>query len=156
MRRVTFSRRLRRLGLCLVWVLGLGISMADAVLPPKVYEQARELATYHVQVKVVRVAPPPTTPGECQLTGEVVRVFRDKSATLTMWTRLEFMVSCIRRGDTPLIGGTLWTDLGELMKARYLEVFLNQVDGKYEVALWQSRILEAPTDRPVIDSPSNP
>lgn len=139
--------------LFLAWIIPLlGVPVAEAVLPPKAYEQAREEATHHLQVKVARVAPPAKTPGECGVTGEVVRIFRDKSATLKIGTRLAFMVSCSRRGDPPLIGGTLWTDYDQLRKAKYLEVFLNQNDGRYEVALWQSRIIEAPTDEPAFGS----
>ena len=57
-----------------------------------------------------------------------------------------------------MVGGTLWTDHDALRRAKYLEVFLNRVDGRYEVALWQSRIMEAPTDTPAISptSPSKP
>jgi len=32
--------------------VGLGISAAEAVMPPWVYQQAREQSTSHVQVKV--------------------------------------------------------------------------------------------------------
>jgi len=55
--------------------VGLGISAAEAVMPPWVYQQAREQATSHVQVKVTRVDSPAMTPGECETTGEVVRIF---------------------------------------------------------------------------------
>jgi hypothetical protein len=131
-------------------LLALVASVADAVMPPYVYQQAREQATYHVQVQVTRVVPPAKTPGECETTGEVVRIFRDTSGELRTGASMSFSVSCKRRGDATVVGGTLWTDHDALMRAKYLEVFLNRVDGRYQVALWQSRILEAPTDTPVI------
>jgi hypothetical protein len=62
--------------IALATLVGLGISAAEAVMPPWVYQQAREQATSHVQVKVTRVDSPAMTPGECETTGEVVRIFR--------------------------------------------------------------------------------
>ena len=61
-------------------------------------------------------------------------------------TRLEFLVSCAKESDRPAPGGTLWTDYDKLMHAKDLEVFLNENAGRHQVALWQSRIIEAPTD----------
>jgi hypothetical protein len=63
-------------------LLGLIVYEAEAVMPPQVYQQVREQATYHVQVQVTRVVPPAQTPGECLTSGEVVRIFRDKSGEL--------------------------------------------------------------------------
>jgi len=131
-------------------VVGLVVSVAEAVMPPYVYQRAREQATYHVQVQVTGTVPPAQTPGGCVTSGEVVRIFRDKSGELRPGTPLTFSVSCKRPGDATVVGGTLWTDRDALMRAKYLEVFLNRVDGGYQVALWQSRIIEAPTDTPVI------
>ena len=143
------------LSLCFASLLTLlGIAVVEAALPPKFYQQAREQATHHVQVKVIGVAPPLKTPGECGVTGDVIRIFRDRPATLKPGTRLAFTVSCARRGDPPIVGGTLWTDYDELINAKYLEVFLNQNDGRYEVALWQSRIIEGPTPEPAFGSPA--
>ena len=56
----------------------------------------------------------------------------------------------MRPGDRIVVGGTLWTDHDRLKQARYLEAFLNRVERRYQIALWQSRIIEAPTDSPVI------
>jgi hypothetical protein len=134
----------------LATLVGLGISVAEAVMPPWVYQQAREQATYHVQVKVTRVDSPAMTPGECETTGEVVRIFRDRSGELRRGTTLGFSVSCLRPGDRPVVGGTLWTNHDSLKQAKYLEAFLNRVERRYQIALWQSRIIEAPTDSPVI------
>jgi hypothetical protein len=137
-------------GITLATLVGLGISGAEAVMPPWVYQGAREQATYHVQVKVTRVESPAQTPGECETTGEVIRIFRDRSGELRLGTTLGFSVSCTRPGDRMVVGGTLWTDHDRLKQAKYLEAFLNRVDQHYQVALWQSRIIEAPTDNPVI------
>ena len=58
------------------------------------------------------------------------------------------VAACSRRDDPKVVGGTLWTDLDALMRARYLEVFLNPGEGRYVVAARQSRIVDAPTDTP--------
>jgi len=123
-------------------------SAAFAVMPPWVYEQARETAMQHLQVRVLRVGGPPETPGECRVTGEVVGIFRDRSAVLTLGAALDFTVSCSKRGDKVPLGGTLWTDYDELAAAEYLEVFLNNDERGYHVALWQSRIIKSPTEGP--------
>jgi hypothetical protein len=134
----------------LATLVGLGISGAEAVMPPWVYQQAREQATSHVQVKVTRVDSPAMTPGECETTGDVIRIFRDRSGELRLGMTLGFSVSCMRPGDRMVVGGTLWTDHDSLKQAKYLEAFLNRMERRYQIALWQSRIIEAPTDSPVI------
>lgn len=119
-----------------------------AVMPPWVYENARKTALHHVQAKVFSVRSPSKTPGECQVIAAVVRIFRDKTGRLARGTKLEFTVSCARVGDPKLVGGTLWTDYDSLTKAKYLEVFLNSDETGYRVALWQSRIIDQPTQKP--------
>ena len=61
--------------IALATLVGLGISAAEAVMLPCVYQQAREQATSHVQVKVTRGDSPAMTSGECETTEEVVRIF---------------------------------------------------------------------------------
>ena len=118
--------------------------------PPRwAYRQVREQATSHAQVKATRVDSSAMTPGECETTGEVVRVYRDRSDELRLGT-LAFSVSCMRPGDRIVVVGTLWTDHDRLKQARYLDAFLNRVERRCQIALWQSRIIEAPTDSPVI------
>jgi hypothetical protein len=125
-------------------------TLAFAVMPPWVYEKARNEAMVHVQVRVLSVNGPAKTPGECAITSEVVRIFRDKPATLRQGARLAFTISCRRPGDQVVVGGTLWTDYDSLLRAQYLEVFLNREEQRYRVALWQSQIIEVPTTEPVM------
>jgi hypothetical protein len=138
-----------RLAMYLVWLSVFCLpSGAGAIMPPQVYQEARDTAMFHVQVKITGVKEPERTPGECTVTGEVVRIFRDKPGTLRQGARLDFTVSCTKPGDPVAIGGTIWTDYERLLKAKYLEVFLNRTDQGYEVALWQSQIIEEPTAQP--------
>ena len=121
-----------------------------AVMPPWVYEKARNEAPYHIQVRVLSVNGPARTPGECAITSEVVRIFRDQPGKLKQGLRVAFTVSCQKPEDRPIVGGTLWTDYESLLNAQYLEVFLNGNERGYEVALWQSKIIEKPTDEPLM------
>jgi hypothetical protein len=125
---------------------------ASALMPPWVYQQARDTAMFHIQVKVVHVTGPTRTPGECSVTGEVVQIFRSTPGTLQQGATLNFTVSCSKHGEPVIIGGTMWTDYDSLMQAKYLEVFLNSAEHGYEVALWQSSIIEAPTEQPTFPS----
>jgi hypothetical protein len=129
-------------------ILLLFPTVAWAVMPPWVYQEARDKAMFHVQVKVLNVTGPARTPGECLVTGEVVRIFRNTPDTLRQGAALDFTVSCSKPGDPMIVGGTLWKDYDSLLKAKYLEVFLNSTEHGYEVALWQSRIITGPTEQP--------
>ena len=136
------------------WVLAFSMlsvpSLVFAVMPPWVYEKARNEALYHIQVRVLSVNGPAKTPGECAVTSEVVRIFRDKPGKLKQAVKVAFTISCQKPGDGPIVGGTLWTDYESLLNAQYLEVFLNGNGRGYEVALWQSKIIEKPTDEPLM------
>jgi hypothetical protein len=143
-------RRPRALVWLLIFLLPSG---ASAAMPPWVYQEARDKAMFNVQVKILKVAGPAQTPGPCAVTGEVARVFRDKLGTLKQGGILDFAVDCSKPGDPVVVGGTLWTDYDSLRKAKYLEVFLNGTERGYEVALWQSRIIEAPTEQPTFVPP---
>ena len=94
---------------------------------------------------------PTKTPGECAITSEVVRIFRDIPGNLKQATRLTFTVSCRKVGDEVIVGGTLWQDYDSLLRAEYLEVFLNKSNGGYAVAMWQSQIIDKPTSQPVMN-----
>ena len=133
------------LGWLSVFFLPSGVA---AMMPPWVYQEARDKAMFHLQAKIIWVQEPAHTPGECSVTGKVMRIFRDKPGTLQQGARLDFTVSCTKPGDPMIVGGTIWTDYNKLVKARYLEVFLNRTDQGYEVALWQSQIIEEPTAQP--------
>ena len=124
---------------------------AGALLAPEYYAQARKEAPYHVQVRVMSVNGPARTPGECAITSEVVRIFRDIPGRLKQATRLAFTISCRRVGDEATPGPTLWKDYESLLRAEYLEVFLNKNNGGYAVVMWQSQIIEKPTDLPVMN-----
>ena len=126
-------------------VLLAATSVAHALMPPHVYQRAREEAPYHVQVAIERVKEPSVSPGACRLDGKIVRIFRDTAKDLRDGAPVTLFVSCMRGGDRIAPGGTLWTNLDALKQARFLEAYLN---AERMIALWQSRIIAAPSDAP--------
>ena len=126
-------------------------SPTSAALAPEYYAQARNQAAYHVQVRVLSVNGPAKTPGECAITSEVVRIFRDLPGNLKQAARLAFTISCRKAGDERIVGGTLWQDYDSLLHAEYLEVFLNKANGGYAVAMWQAQVIGKPTNQPVMN-----
>lgn len=118
------------------------------MMAPEVYQEARAEAPYHVQVAIDDVSVPDETPDDCTVRGKVVRIFRDAPGKLMDGASLTFPIACIRDGDSPFVGGTIWTQVEDLSRARFIEVYLVDRDGGLDTALWQSRIIEEPTDTP--------
>jgi hypothetical protein len=129
-------------------VLSLLATGAHAVMPPEVYRKARADAPLHVQVAILDVAAPDATPGMCLVSGEVVRVFRDTEGVISPGDKIEFPISCSRAGDRVPIGGVLWTDADALAAARFIEAYLAGGAPAFDVALYQSQIIAAPSETP--------
>jgi hypothetical protein len=129
-------------------VLCLLATGAQAVMPPAVYQKARADAPFHVQVAISDVAVPEATPSTCLVSGEVVRIFRDTAGALSVGDKIAFPVSCSRAGDRVPIGGVLWTNADALAAARFIEAYLIGSEPSFDVALYQSRIIDAPSDAP--------
>lgn len=137
-------------------LLLLFAATADAVMPPEVYRQARRDAAHHVQVEITKATVPDRTPGECRLEGTVVKVFRSRGDVLAAGTPVAFTLSCLRPGDEPMLGGTLWGSADSLRAARFVEAYFDGADaGALHVARWQYMLIDAPTDTPrcTADSP---
>jgi hypothetical protein len=128
-----------------LFVLATG---AEALMAPQYYQKARADAPYHVQIAVTHVAVPSTTPGNCTIEGKVVQIFRNASGKLAPGASIGFGIACMRPGDKVLIGGTMWTEVDALSKARYVEAYLVDAGAGFDVALWQSRIIDAPSSTP--------
>jgi len=118
------------------------------VMPPEVYQKAREDAPLHVQVAISDVAVPEATPSTCIVSGEIVRIFRDTAGVLAVGDAVEFPVSCSRAGEQVPIGGVLWTDADALAEARFLEAYLIGSGPSFDVALYQLRLIAAPSEAP--------
>ncbi|HVS36442.1 MAG TPA: hypothetical protein VMS17_12825 [Gemmataceae bacterium] len=65
--------------------------------------------------------------------------------------RVRFAVSVLGEAVMPCPGGTLWTCHESLAAARFMEAFLDGTPPDCQVALWQTKIVDAPSDAPRID-----
>lgn len=121
---------------------------AHALLAPEYYRKARVEAPYHVQVAIARVVPPASGAGACVVEGTIAKIFRDAPSKLTHGMSISFPVACHLPGEMVPIGGTIWTDTEVLLHAKYIEVYLVADGAGYETALWQSKIIGAPSANP--------
>jgi len=122
---------------------------AWAVLPPSVYLEARQKADHHVQVAITDVDVPRITPGRCKIEGVAATVFRSKNEILKKGREVSFTVDCLRPGDEPMAGGTLWGSASDLKSARFIEAYLSGAGPKrFAVAGWQYVIIPVPTNVP--------
>lgn len=129
-------------------LLGFLTTNAHAMMAPEYYRKARQDAPYHLQVAILRVVAPGSGPGNCMVDGKVVEIFKDTAAKFTAGTSIRFPIACDSPGDKVLMGGTIWTDRQALMRARYIEVYLVEAGDGLDTALWQSKIIDAPSSAP--------
>jgi len=123
---------------------------AWAIMPPSTYIQARQKADHHVQVAVTDVDTPWKTPGRCKIEGVVATVFRSADDVLKKDRPVAFSVDCLKPGDEPMVGGTLWGSVSEIKSARFVEVYLNgNGPQRFAVARWQYVIIAAPSNVPI-------
>ena len=121
---------------------------ANALMAPEFYRRARADAPFHVQVAIDKVTPPAAGPGNCIVAGKIAEVFRDAGNKLPVGAPVSFAVACHRQGEQVPIGGAKWTETETLTSAKYIEVYLAPgVDG-YAVAMWNSKIIDAPSKAP--------
>jgi hypothetical protein len=129
---------------CLLLLL---TTSAHALMAPEFYRQARADAPFHVQVAIDKVTPP-AAPGNCIVEGKITEVFRDAGNKLPVGTPVSFSVACHGEGEKVPIGGAKWTDTAALTSAKYIEAYLTPgVDG-FAVAMWNSKIIDAPSKTP--------
>ncbi len=130
-----------------VLFVALGTS-AHALMAPEFYRQARADAPFHVQVAIDKVTPPAAGPGNCIVAGKIAEVFRDAGNKLPVGTPVSFAVACHRQSEQVPIGGAKWTETETLTSAKYIEAYLAPgVDG-YAVAMWNSKVIAAPSKAP--------
>jgi hypothetical protein len=133
------------------WLCCLAIALtasASALMAPEYYQKARAEAPYHVQVEIALVSAPEEGPGDCTVEGTVVEVFKDATGKLKKGTPVSFAVACYNEADRLPIGGVMWTKADALQQAKYIEVYLVDAAEGFDVALWQSKIIAAPSAQP--------
>ncbi|BAF86231.1 hypothetical protein AZC_0233 [Azorhizobium caulinodans ORS 571] len=105
-----------------VVVAGL-VTPAQALLPPKYYDQARRQAANIIVLEVAAVAEPAEPFGTCAVSGHVRKVERGKlyapGAAVTVG------VPCRKPGAQPPLGGTIYADVGALRAATYGRAYLD-------------------------------
>lgn len=106
------------------------------MLPVDHYHNARHHARYHIQVCVLGVTPPATTPGFAGVRSVVERVFRTDDV-LRVGDPVTFTVGVTRRGDRLPCGGIIWMDAASLKEGAIMEAFLDGTPPACSVALSQ-------------------
>ncbi|MBI1651221.1 hypothetical protein [Hyphomicrobium sulfonivorans] len=134
-----------------VWaavLLALLCGGVHAMMAPEYYRSARQEAPFHVQVAIEKMTPPETALGRCLVAGKVIETFKDETGRLPLGTALSFGVACYRANAKVPVGAAIWTPLEALMIAGFIEVYLVERDDGFDVALWNTRIIDAPSAKP--------
>ena len=102
-------------------MLALAVPATHAALAPEYYQQAREQAPHHLQVRVERVTLlRRQTLGNCEMEASVLRDFR---GTLEEGAPLRFALNCTAPGVRPMPGPNAWHDYETLKATRFMEGF---------------------------------
>jgi hypothetical protein len=122
-----------RLIVGLLGALG-AIGTARAMMPPWVYEQARQTAPNVIVLEVTAVEAPANPPADCLVRGKVVKV--ERGTAYKVGQGVELLVPCTREGAPRIVGGTIWQDIPSLEAAprgrAYLDAAGNVVLSQYE------------------------
>ncbi|MFZ4761960.1 MAG: hypothetical protein ACOYK8_04010 [Alphaproteobacteria bacterium] len=141
------------LGTFLVIIAAIMVAGSPLMLfnePASSFIHARKKSAHNVQIKVTHIEPPSSSYGICHVKGKVVNVFKTKSGILQADHPVHFFVSCANPGSvTGSLGrGTLWLSKPAVIKAQYMEVYLNGTT-EFVAAMGQACIIEQPTDKSV-------
>ena len=130
----------------LVFFVGL-VGTLPAEGAPKPNYAARLTANFHLQIQVSDVDVPDVLPGDCRVTGTVVRLFRARSDTLDTGERLEVPVYCTITDEIDIDDDI--TAVSELQDAKFIEMYVNPLpDAGFELSKQQFMVIKAPSDQP--------
>lgn len=117
--------------------------------PPWAYEEARRDAPIHAQLMLSGSRRRSQRPG--QITGRVVRIFRDDTSALRFGKRISFSVPIVDRDQSGpvMLDGTIYHDWERISSAKWLEVFLHASEDGFELVESQVAPIRWPTFRPV-------
>lgn len=115
----------------------LGGHPAYALMPPYVYEAARDDAASIIVVTVEKVTPPRGEFGKCAVAGTVAKV--ERGAAYAAGQKVTLDVPCAKENASPPIGGTIYQLIPKLEAAKYGRAYLDK-DGK--VTLSQYELLD--------------
>lgn len=117
----------------LVWT-----SAATALMPPYVYENARNEAKSVIVIAVVHVAVTPHPFGTCTVTGTVKVV--ERGTAYSIGQKVEVGVPCAKPNASPPLGGTIYQDVNRLKASKFGRAYL---DAAGQVVLSQYEQLAA-------------
>ncbi|ABS67886.1 hypothetical protein Xaut_2644 [Xanthobacter versatilis] len=110
--------------------LGLGLACllawtgaATALMPPYVYENARNDAKSVIVIAVDEVAVTPHPFGTCTVTGTVKKV--ERGTTYSTGQKVELGVPCAKPNASPPLGGTIYQDVDRLKASRFGRAYLD-------------------------------
>ncbi|MGE0724722.1 MAG: hypothetical protein AB7O45_10120 [Alphaproteobacteria bacterium] len=124
-------------------VLAVGPATAQT-FSQRFYRDARLKSEFHVQFEIDSVRVPSETPGLCVVTGKIRKVFR---GPVKPGEPVNLDYACKKAADKPKPGATLWTDVEDLVPAKFVEAYLNRGPYGYAIALWQTKLVPELTDK---------
>ena len=120
------------------------------MMAPFVYEEARADAPLHAQLCHCRPARLPADATCIRATGRVLRIFRNRGASLHLGQKISFCIPVIGpAGSAPALDGTIRHDRYRIGRARFLEAFLDYWDSEFHLIHSQVAPIRYPTKRPV-------
>jgi len=134
----------------------IGVTLIPAaafgVLRDQDFERERRNASYHAQLRIIKIAVPVATPGACRVWGEVILVFKGMSRRFKEGEKFEFDLNCMHRNDLIPTGDTQWLEISRLQEARFIEVYLNRrqtgAGDEFVIPVWQYILIDGPTATP--------
>lgn len=128
-----------------------GAVAASAIAAPPPNYAVRLTADFHLQLEISDTILPDAFPGQCRVSGTVVRLFRDRTDTLSEGQVIQFETPCAI--ISPESGPSDLSDADEFANAAYLEVFLNPgLDEAYALASHQYMVIKGATEDPLCET----
>ena len=114
--------------------LALGSGAAHALMPPYVYESARNNAESVIVIAVEKVAAPKREFGNCAVAGKVAKV--ERGTTYAEGQQVTVAVPCATPEALPPIGGTIYQNLPDLQASNFGRAYLD-ADGKVVLSQYE-------------------
>ena len=113
---------------------GLWSQGASALMPPYVYESARDNAASVVVLSVEKVTVPRRSFGSCTVDGTVERV--ERGTAYQVGQKISIGVPCARPEALPPIGGTIYQDTRTLTASKFGRAYLD-AEGKVTLSQYE-------------------
>ena len=107
----------------------------------------RRTAPFHVQLEVETPADIDRVPGNIQIQGRTIRVFRTDDR-LAVGDRVVFTLGLCDPGDEP--DGPAFIYFDEFATARYMEVYLYGDPPNCKLAAYEFSVIDAPSEEPTL------